>query len=328
MSKQSSGKPLEVVTWGETMIRLSPPKGRALEDTPYLDVMAGGTESNMAIALSRLGHRVGWASRLPENPLGRRIVGDIRRHDVDVSRVIWAPDEKAGLLFIESGVAPRPNRVYYDRSDTAISRLQPNELDYAYLGSADVLFLTGVTPALSSGCREAWLRSAKEAKAAGSKVVVDVNYRGKLWSTQAARETMEAVFPSVDLVLCGLQDLQLMFGMPADPVLASESFANVYGVKQVVLTLGGDGALFREGDSVLTEPVVPTDIQDRIGSGDAFAAGFLHGWLQDNPGYGLRSGNAMAALKQTYKGDSSWATLSELEELLNADDQNPRRVSR
>jgi len=324
-------KPLDVVTWGETMLRLSPAEGVALEAAGSLEISAGGTESNMAIGLARLGRRVGWSSRLPDNPLGRRIARDIAAQGVDVSRVLWArgdQGERAGLLFIEPGAAPRPNRVLYDRAGSAIARLNPAELDYAYLASGRVLFLTGITPALSASCREAWLRSAQEARRAGCAVVVDVNFRSKLWSPQAARETLEAVFPHVEAVFCGLADLQLLFGMPQEPALAAESFARAYRIPLVVLTLGAQGALaWREG-KVLTHPVFPTQVVDRIGSGDAFAAGFLHGWLEGTLERALALGNAMAALKQTYRGDATWATRAEVEELLTQGGGDSRSVSR
>src|SRR5271170_6093525 len=115
----------DVTTFGETMLRLSPPPGIAIEQAQSLELSAGGTESNFAIALARLGRRVGWVSRLPANPLGRRIARDIAAHGVDTSRILWAPEGKVGLLFIETGSAPRGNLVLYDRGHTTISELQP-----------------------------------------------------------------------------------------------------------------------------------------------------------------------------------------------------------
>ncbi|HEX9842048.1 MAG TPA: sugar kinase, partial [bacterium] len=271
-------RPYDVVTWGETMLRLSTPRGVPLEGAVALDVAAGGTESNLAIALARLGRRTAWVSRLPDNPLGRRLAHDIAAHGVDVSHVLWADAaEKCGLYFIEMGAAPRSNLVIYERRDSAVARLAPGGLDYGFLASGRLLHLTGITPALSEGCRQAWLASAQHARAAGTRVSLDVNYRAKLWSPQAARETLELLLPQVDVLFSGLRDLRTLFGVPEQPEAAARAMA-AYGVPLVVVTLAAEGALAyeREGDRVQRHPAFPTDVQDRIGAGDAFAAGFLH----------------------------------------------------
>lgn len=322
-------KPYFAVTWGETMMRLSPPAGYALEGTSTLQVLMGGAESNMAVALARLGRPVSWTSRLPDNPVGRAIVNAIKQHGVDVSQVLWAePDDKAGVLFIETGQAPRTNTVVYDRKGSAVSQLKPGELDEAHLASGEYLFLTGITPALSEGCRESWLRSARVAGKAGCKVAVDVNYRGKLWSFAEARACLEEAFPLVDVLFCGMGDAQSIFGMPADPEAAARAFAETYKLPLVVLTLGADGALAYDGKAAHRAPCFPTDVLDRIGAGDAFAAGFLFGYSERDIDYGLRCGNASAALKQTYRGDYTWATHAEVVELAESQAFDPRRVVR
>ncbi len=318
---------LDLVTWGETMVRLSPPVGYTLESSATLEFSTGGTESNTAIALSRLGWRVGWTSRLPASPLGRRVVDDIAVHGVDVSRVIWAKEGRAGVMFLESGVVPRPARILYDRAGSAVSRIVPDELDYAYLSSARTLHLTGITPALSVGAREAWLRSARAAKQAGRRVVVDVNYRSKLWSRDQARETLEEVFPQVDVVISALADAQALFGLPKDAELAAESLRRAYHVPMVVLTLGADGALAHDG-TVARHPIFPTEIVDRIGAGDAFSAGFLFGWEQRDVAWGLRCGCALAALKQTFRGDVTWTGQEELLDLVESGAVDSHRVKR
>ena len=327
----SAGPPtLEVVTFGETMLRLSTPAGIALEQAQTLDLSAGGTESNMAIALARLGHRVGWVSRLPANPLGRRIARDIVAHGVDTSRIVWAPDGKAGLAFVESGTAPRGNLVLYDRAHTAIAGLQPGELPLDYLCAARLLYLTGVTPALSASCRAGWIAAARAAKQAGRLVAVDVNYRSKLWTPDAARETLEQVFPFCDLAISALGDVQTIFGMPQDAELAAQSFRAAYRLPLVVLTLGAQGALAVGAgfSGALRHPVFPTEVLDRIGAGDAFAAGFVHGWFERDVAWGLRCGCALAALKQTYRGDTTWSGPEELAQLVAGGDADPRRVRR
>jgi len=343
----------DVVTFGETMLRLSPPPGLALEQTQTLELSVGGTESNLAIALARLGRRTGWVSRLPQSPLGRRIARDIAAHGVDTTRIVWVPEGRAGLIFIEPGAAPRSNLVLYDRAHSAVAALRPEELPLDYLCSGRMLFLTGVTPALSDNCRESWLAAAQAARAAGCLVAVDVNYRSKLWSPDTARTTLEAVFPFCDLVISALGDVQTIFGMPRDAALAAESFRAAYHLPLVVLTLGAEGTLACDsqaavgkdagaqatgaqatgtptavGVRIQRHPVFPTEVQDRIGAGDAFAAGFLHGWFERDVAWGLRCGCALAALKQTYRGDATWSGLEELTQLVSGPEVDPRRVLR
>lgn len=321
--------PLDVVTFGETMVRLSPPVGYSLENAPALDMFIGGAESNVAIAFARMGGRAGWVSRLPANGLGRRIVHEIAAHGVDTSRVIWVEGERerAGLIFIDTAPPPRGNTILYDRARAAIALLDPAELDWAYLGSARALFLTGITPALGSGCREAWGRAAREAKAQGRKVALDVNYRAKLWTPPEAREALETVLGHCDALICAGRDLRTLFGTPPDPEAAAREFRERYGVPLIVLTLGDRGALAYDG-KFYTQPVYPAEPLDRIGSGDAFAAGFLKGWLGGDLELGLKLGNASAALKQTYRGDYTWADWGDVRELVDGGDTDPRHVRR
>lgn len=327
-----SASSLDVITWGETMLRLSPPEGLSLEYAQHLEVWVGGTESNVAAALARLGMRSGWVSRLPDNALGRRIHGEIARHGVDTSRVIWArgagEEARAGLAFMETGAEPRPGLVLYDRAGSALARMRPEELDLDYLASARLLHLTGITPALGAGCREAWLASAQHARAAGSRVALDLNYRAKLWPPEEARACLESIFPHVDVVLGALRDVQLLFGMPDDAERAAESFAAAHRLPLVVLTLGAEGALAWDGKTLQRHPVFPTQVADRIGAGDAFAAGFHFGWLEKDVAHGLRCGNALAALKQTYRGDITWSTRQDLLELVEGGGADPRRINR
>ena len=153
----------DVVTIGETMLRLSALPGVPLEQAPQLDVHVAGAESNVAIALCRLGTTAGWISRLVDTPLGRRIVNELRGHGVDVSRVLWAPDGRIGIYFLEQGIPPRQHRIIYDRAQSAMALLDPKEVDWGFVRSARLVHLTGITPALSAGCRAATVQAIAEA---------------------------------------------------------------------------------------------------------------------------------------------------------------------
>src|SRR5437763_374269 len=139
----------DVVTFGETMIRLSPPGHQRLESTDMLECRVGGSESNTAIALARLGHSVSWWSKLPDNPLGRKVEAAVRRWGVDTSQILWSETGRAGIYFIEFGSPPRPHHVHYDRSHSAISTMRPDEVDWPRVHSARHLHVTGITAALS-----------------------------------------------------------------------------------------------------------------------------------------------------------------------------------
>src|SRR5437763_5694491 len=201
----------DVWTMGETMVRFTPRGYTRLEDADGLAVRAGGAESNIAVALARLGLRVAWVSKLPRGLLGSLIARRIRSHGVDVDHVVWTDHGRAGLYFIEPGAAPRPTRVLYDRAASAASTLEPSDLDWPVLDSVRHPHLTGITPALSDSCRATVARALVEAKARGCSTSFDVNYRARLWSAEAAREALDPLLADVDLLITPLADAQLLW---------------------------------------------------------------------------------------------------------------------
>ncbi len=181
----------DLVTLGETMIRLSPPVPQRLEQAAVLEVNIGGAESNIAIALARLGFRTAWLSRLPDNAWGQRIVCTLRAHGVDVSGVVWATGERVGTYFVEYGSPPRPIRVLYDRADSAMSRMQPDEVAWHVVERGRVIHCTGITPALSPSCAEVVWKMMRRAREQGALVSFDLNYRALLWSPAAAAAALD-----------------------------------------------------------------------------------------------------------------------------------------
>src|SRR5919204_1373052 len=162
---------LDLVTIGETMLRLATPVGVPLERATELEVEVAGAESNVAVAFSRLGYRTGWVSRLPANAMGRLVVNRILEHRVDVSRVLWADRaSRLGLYYLEASAPPRPGRVIYDRADSAFAQIDPDEVDWQYVAGARRLHLTGITPVLSPSCLALVRRALAEAKKAGQSV--------------------------------------------------------------------------------------------------------------------------------------------------------------
>ena len=165
---------------GETMLRLSPPARGRLERADTLDLHVGGAESNVAVALARLGRRAAWVSALPDTPLGRRVSGAVAAAGVDVSGVQFAPNGRVGLYFVEFGAAPRATEAFYDRADSSCARSLG--FDAALLDGARFAVLSGITLGLSDHARTTALAFAAAARASGAEVVVDVNYRARLWA--------------------------------------------------------------------------------------------------------------------------------------------------
>lgn len=309
-------RPVDVLTFGETMIRLNAPQFGRLEEAVSLDVRIGGSESNTAVALARLGLRASWFSRLPDNPLGRRIENEIRRWGVDTSRTIWdtSPDSRAGLYFLDFGVPPRGIDVWYDRQNAAITRISPDEIDFDAVKQARLLHLSGITPALSLACAEAVFALFAAAASAQTPVSFDVNYRAKLWTPAQAKATLELLLPQVEILLCPQSDAELIFGIVGDGVAVAKEMRARYGVGTAIITCGGEGAVACDdrGDCD-AKPFALSQIVDRVGAGDAFNAGVLWGWLQNDLELGLQYGTAMAALKHTMPGDLLLSTRAEIE---------------
>lgn len=249
---------MDVVTLGETMVRFSPPLGESLESAPVLHADPGGAESNVAVALARLGLSVGWISRLPETTIGRRCAGQIRRHGVDTSRVIWATGERMGTYYIEPGRTPRPTTVVYDRADSAFSRIQPDEVDWSYVRQAGWLHLTGITPALGAGPRHVIQRAMQEAAAADITVSFDVNYRAKLWTPEEAGEGSAPFLEQTTIIQCAIHNAQLSFGTPSDGVAAAQAVYERFRPRLAVITAGEEGGSAHDGEWI-SRPCVPVE---------------------------------------------------------------------
>ena len=326
--EQPAVRDIDVTTFGETMLRLSAPGFGRLEEAVTLEVRIGGSESNTAVALSRLGLRADWWSKLPANPLGRRIENEIRRWGVDTSGVIWDNDAKsrAGAYFLDFGLPPRGIDVYYDRAHSSASRLLREEVDAARIVRARLLHLSGITPALGTGCAQAVHHALTLAKQAQTRVSFDINYRAKLWDAQTARRVLEPLLPHIDLLLTPLADADLILGITGKGTDVARELKARYGIAAVVVTMGGEGAVAcdDQGDQAAAPyPLGP--VVDRLGAGDAFNAGVIMGYLQDDLKLGLEYGVAMAALKHTMPGDLLLSTRAEIEDARSGASTSIRR---
>jgi 2-dehydro-3-deoxygluconokinase len=244
---------------------------------------------------------------------------------VDTSLTLWTESGRVGVYFIEFGAPPRAHNVTYDRAHSAVSQLTPDLFDWTHLDQARHLHLTGITAALSESCAETVLHAAQQARRRGLSVSIDVNYRSKLWSPEQARRTLSGILPSADILICALADAAEVFGLTGSAEQTARAFQRDYGIPQVVLTMGAEGAVARAGEQEYRCAGIPATEVDRVGAGDAFDAGVLHGFLDGDLEKGLRYGTAMASLKHTIPGDLLIATREEIEAVMSG---GPRGIQR
>jgi 2-dehydro-3-deoxygluconokinase len=290
----------EVVTAGETMVLGVPAVPGRLRHAAGLELRIGGAESNVAIALSRLGLSAGWVGYLSADEPGQIVLDRIRGEGVDTSRVQRLKGAPTGLYLREKVGAEV--RVYYYRQGSAASKMAPEAFDPDYLSGAAFLHLTGVTPALSADCRAFVLWAARQARASGARVSFDVNYRSKLWSAAEAKGFTEEVLPLVDLLFVGDEEARALWGRDDERFV--RELAEGRGPQEVVLKRGERGSLVLVGGEILEQPAFPAVEVDPIGAGDAFDAGYLAGYLWGlAPEERLRTANAMGALSVATLGD-------------------------
>ena len=298
------------------MWRLSPPGQERLEQTNTLNIHIGGAESNVATALARLGKRVAWWSKLPENALGRHIANMVRAQQVDVSGVRWSAG-RLGTYFVEFAPAPRATQVIYDRANSAASQMQPDDFDWDILKQTRWLHLTGITPALSQSCLATVRRALQEAKAAGIAISFDLNYREKLWTAAQAATVLDELAAQCTLVIGAKRDIQTLFQVSGERDTVLHKLHERWNGATVVMTAGGDGAGAYDGDTIHHAEVFSVPNPIRIGAGDAFDAGLLYALLEGKSlAEALVYGNAVAALKLTIPGDIALINRQELETFL------------
>ncbi|MFL5452438.1 MAG: PfkB family carbohydrate kinase [Myxococcales bacterium] len=337
---------MDLVTFGEAMVRLTPPAFQRIEQTHAFDAYVGGGELNVAVAAARLGVAARWISRLPENALGRLIVGRAREQGVD-TQIAWTADGRAGLYFAELGAAPRASSVLYDRAASSVSKVTPGTIDWdSTFRGARWFHVSGITPALSETAARVTEEALVAAKGAGLTVSYDLNYRAKLWSAEKARTIQEPLMRHVDVFITTEEDARVVFGIGAESSdsyehLQSElyddvarSLAQRFGFRAVAITLRENPRVLLNSWSaiVLAEgkvhrgPRYEVEVIDRIGAGDAFSAGLIVGRLE-NRGWDdtVRLAVATSALKHSIPGDFCLVTRAEVDQLLRG---SSLRVSR
>lgn len=340
-----------VVTFGEIMLRLSPPDHLRFTQARSFDVIYGGGESNVAVSLAHYGLDADYVTRLPDNDIGQSCLNFLRQFGVGTDHIARG-GERLGIYYLEMGAVQRGSKVIYDRAGSALATIQPGVIDWdAAFEGADWFHWTGITPAISQGAADTCLEAVKAAKEHRVTVSTDLNYRAKLWNYGLEpHEVMEELVSYCDVAIGNEEDAEKVFGIhpPDTDVTSGELDAEKYrgvceqlaqrfpDLKTIAITLRGSlsashntwqAVLWREGDLYFGPEFDITHIVDRVGGGDSFMAGLIYGLLSyDDPQAAVNFAVAASALKHSIFGDFNLSTVDEVEKIMGGDVSG--RVSR
>jgi 2-dehydro-3-deoxygluconokinase len=327
----------KIVTLGEIMLRLSPAGNRRFVQVDDFDVIWGGGEANVAVSCANYGHDAYFVSKLPEHEIGQAAVNALRRYGVDIRHVARG-GKRVGIYYCETGASMRPSKVIYDRAGSAIAEADPEDFDFdAIMEGADWFHWSGITPAISDKAAELARLACEAAKRHGVTVSVDLNFRKKLWTSEKAQSIMRPLMQYVDVCIGNEEDAELCLGFkPEADVEGGETNAEGYkgiframarefGFKYVVSTLresysathNGWKAMIYNGEEFYESKrydIFP--IIDRVGGGDSFSGGLIHGLLtMKSQGEALEFAVAASALKHTIPGDFNLVSAAEVQSL-------------
>jgi 2-dehydro-3-deoxygluconokinase len=331
-----------ILTFGEIMLRLSPPGNLRFGQAHSFEALYGGGEANVAAALAHFGLQTDFVTRLPPNDLGEACLMYLRQNGIGTQHILRG-GERLGIYFLENGSAQRASQVLYDRAGSAFATLQPGMFDWDKTFSGATWFhWTGITPAVSQGAAAVCLEAVKAARALGLTISCDLNYRAKLWKWgKSAGEVMAELVALCDLAVANEEDADKVFGIkaPQTDVSSGKVDAQKYlqvceqlaqrfpRLKTVAITLRGSlsashntwsGALWQRGKFFTAPTYDISDIVDRVGAGDSFAAGLIYGTNQfgGDAQHALDFATAASALKHTIFGDFNLVSVAEVEALV------------
>ena len=333
---------MKIITFGEIMLRLSPSGyHRRIVQAEQFDVVYGGGEANVAVSLANYGHDAYFVTKLPKHEVGEAAVGELRRYGVKTDFVVRGGN-RVGIYYLESGSAMRPSKVIYDRAGSSIAEAEESDFDFdAIMQGAAWFHFSGITPALSESCANLTRKACEAAKRNGLTVSCDLNYRKKLWTSQEAQCVMRPLMQWVDVCIGNEEDAELCLGFkPEADVTAGKTDAEGYkavfeqmhrefGFKYIASTLREsfsashngwkamiyDGKEFYSSKRYDIQPIV-----DRVGGGDAFSGGLIHGLMtRESAAEALEFAVAASALKHTITGDFNLVSESEVDALVGGD---------
>lgn len=311
----------DLVTFGETMLRLSPPDDARLETADQYNVRAAGAESNVAVAAQRLGLDAAWTSKLPDSPVGRRITGELRSHGVTVD-VVWddSPSGRQGTYYLEQGAPPRGNEVIYDRAGASVTTAETAALPTSAIESATGFHTTGITPALSETLETTTADLLSIAQEADTTTSFDLNYRSKLWEPSEAKRVLTGLFPDIDVLVAAQRDAEIVLDRAGDAETVARNLADKYGFEVTVVTRGAEGALALADGDVYAQPTYEATDAHPVGTGDSFVGGFLSQYLAgESVADGLAWGAATAAFKRSVPGDIAVVSPAEIRDVIEGD---------
>ena len=321
----------DLVTCGEIMLRLSPPRYERLSEGDVFEKHAGGAELNVASGAAQLGLLTAVVSKLPKNEMGAYIGKHVQYEGVSSEYLFYdkRPQARLGIYYYETAAAPRKPRVIYDRALSSINSLCCDDLPETFWTSTRMFHVSGITLGLSETLRLEIIHMIKKMREHGSQISFDVNYRANLWDEQTARRTIEKVLPLTDILFVSEESCRRMFQKKGTVEEMMKTFSEDFNVKIVATTQRTvHSPSCHDFTSIIydahkdkfytEEPYRGIEVIDRIGSGDAYVAGVLYGLLQyDDAATAMHFGNAMSSMKNTVPGDQPSATLTEIEELIH-----------
>ncbi|MBA7573025.1 2-dehydro-3-deoxygluconokinase [subsurface metagenome] len=328
----------KVVTFGEIMLRLTPPDLKRIVQADSFDVVYGGGEANVAVSLANYGIDTYFVTKVPKNTVGQSAVNHLRRYGVKTDYVIRGGD-RLGIYFLEMGASQRPSNVVYDRACSAIAEADKNDFNWEEIFKDTRWFhFTGITPAISDKATAITLEACKAAKKLGITISADLNYRKKLWSPEKAGKVMSELMQYVDIAIGNEEDAEKVFGIKAANTdvnkgaldlsgykEVSKELIRRFGFKYVAITLRESlsasdnmwSGLLYDGSEYHFSKKYKIHIIDRVGGGDSFAAGIIYGLLSERlPGDVIEFAVAASCLKHTIPGDMNMVDAQEVEDLI------------
>ncbi|HIV98876.1 MAG TPA: sugar kinase [Candidatus Ornithospirochaeta avicola] len=332
------------VTFGEIMLRLRSNERERLFQKPELEATFGGGEANVAVSLSIFGEDAEFVSALPDNAVGEAAERELMKYGVKTCHINKVKGSRLGIYYLETGANQRPSLVVYDRANSAIAEAKASDFNFSEIMKGATWFhTTGITPAISQGAADSALEAMKEAKKAGATVSIDLNYRKKLWNYgKKAPEVMRELAKYADVLIANEEDIQKCLGIKADSdVTKGELNTKVYedlcaevrkqfpNVKYIAVTLresksadynGWSAALSTPEGFYLSRHYDITNIVDRVGGGDSFAAGIIYALSHyEDKQYCINFAVASSCLKHSISGDFNLTRLGEVEALCKGD---------
>ncbi|QCX02319.1 sugar kinase [Aggregatimonas sangjinii] len=320
----------KVITFGEVMMRLSPPGYEKFSQASHFELVYGGGEANVAISCAYLGMKAAHVTRFPDNALGKAATQFLRKHWLSTEHVLYG-DQMMGKYFLEKGAVHRPSEVIYEREGSSFSLIEPAMINWEdVLKDADWFHWTGITPAISEGAAKCCLEAIKTANKLGIMVSGDINSRSNMWKYG---KSMQQIIPNLaqhcDVIICSSSGMREMFGLEGKFQSLAEQIITLYPkvnkvVKKTRTTLSAShhqikGKMWNGEEYIKTDKLNITHIIDRVGTGDAFAAGLIYGLLHFDDEQALDFATAACALKHTVPGDVNTVSLENVQSLMEGD---------